>query len=725
MRDSSVCRGRVIGAAFALMTGAGLAFPSLASVQPFAASERAIGLDKQIDWSAARLIAVQDGGRYKTLDSFARESFSAMYGKEHLPGLTPVASLMEWLFNRDAYADAPVVRVKDKGIQIHFTAHMPEAARQRILNTGYMTPNELRDPVVRQRMDELEPRAIMVTAMRRVRNAEAVALMMDRMFRIVPDPSEKITPAHPEPDYAWYTPNELRANLPDEIYASAGTTREQMIRQFGGPVPDVSAEQALGVIGPWASLQGAWLRGDAAGVQEALRKLSTTLPALAQPGIYPSHSQRAAEARYYRMGKFTWGWTLYFIGALFGVVALAASWRWAWWTSMVLLLAGIGFHGYGVALRWYILDRIPVANMFEAVVGAALVGIGVGLLAELYFRSAIFLVASHATGFVSLMLGSFVIPGGGTITSIMGILDDVMLRIHTTLIIASYALIFLAAVIALMYLFAYYVHTQPTRSATVGLMSAGAGAALLLAAGMAFRTGGAEQASGLVKSALVTPVAAYAAVALLLLVPVLRLASIGSLETIGVLIGGIACGALAIGNYGFTSGLALTMIGGGLVWAGGNGLALLLRRNAPALATAPGLALAGGGSLPMPELSRARPLMAGAMPGDEKSGRLPAWMNDFDWAHLIILNLVFVMLFVGIILGAIWADYSWGRPWGWDPKEVFALNTWIIYAILIHTRFIVKNKGLWTAWLSVLGCLMMAFNWCFVNFFIVGLHSYA
>ena len=104
---------------------------------------------------------------------------------------------------------------------------------------------------------------------------------------------------------------------------------------------------------------------------------------------------------------------------------------------------------------------------------------------------------------------------------------------------------------------------------------------------------------------------------------------------------------------------------------------------------------------------------------------MPEWLKQIDWCHLIILNLVFVMLFVGTILGAVWADYSWGRPWGWDPKEVFALNTWLVYAVLIHVRFFVANKGVWTAWLSIAGCLMMAFNWWFVNFFIVGLHSYA
>ncbi len=87
---------------------------------------------------------------------------------------------------------------------------------------------------------------------------------------------------------------------------------------------------------------------------------------------------------------------------------------------------------------------------------------------------------------------------------------------------------------------------------------------------------------------------------------------------------------------------------------------------------------------------------------------------------------MFVLLFVGgIVLGAWWADYSWGRPWGWDPKEVFALNTWIIYAILLHLRFVVRDRGLWTAWLSIAGCIMMGFNWFFVNFFIASVHSYA
>jgi len=97
----------------------------------------------------------------------------------------------------------------------------------------------------------------------------------------------------------------------------------------------------------------------------------------------------------------------------------------------------------------------------------------------------------------------------------------------------------------------------------------------------------------------------------------------------------------------------------------------------------------------------------------------------FDGATMVLMELAFILLWTGLVMGAIWADHSWGRPWGWDPKEVFALNTFIILALLVHVRIKVKDKGLWTAFLAIAGCAVMLFNWIAINFLIVGLHSYA
>jgi ABC-type transport system involved in cytochrome c biogenesis permease subunit len=97
----------------------------------------------------------------------------------------------------------------------------------------------------------------------------------------------------------------------------------------------------------------------------------------------------------------------------------------------------------------------------------------------------------------------------------------------------------------------------------------------------------------------------------------------------------------------------------------------------------------------------------------------------FDGATMVLMELAFILFWTGLVMGAIWADHSWGRPWGWDPKEVFALNTFIILILLIHTRLKVRDKGLWTAVLALVGFGVMMFNWIVINFIIVGLHSYA
>jgi ABC-type transport system involved in cytochrome c biogenesis permease subunit len=80
--------------------------------------------------------------------------------------------------------------------------------------------------------------------------------------------------------------------------------------------------------------------------------------------------------------------------------------------------------------------------------------------------------------------------------------------------------------------------------------------------------------------------------------------------------------------------------------------------------------------------------------------------------------------FVGTILGGIWADQSWGRFWGWDPKENGALLIVIWNAIILHVRWagLVKTRGL--ACLAIFGNVVTAWSWFGVNMLGVGLHSY-
>ncbi|UYY97169.1 c-type cytochrome biogenesis protein CcsB [Peribacillus frigoritolerans] len=78
-----------------------------------------------------------------------------------------------------------------------------------------------------------------------------------------------------------------------------------------------------------------------------------------------------------------------------------------------------------------------------------------------------------------------------------------------------------------------------------------------------------------------------------------------------------------------------------------------------------------------------------------------------------------------LIFAMIWAQVAWTRFWGWDPKEVWALVTWLFYAAFLHLRMSKGWQGEKSAWLAVIGFAIIMFNLIFVNLVIAGLHSYA
>lgn len=78
----------------------------------------------------------------------------------------------------------------------------------------------------------------------------------------------------------------------------------------------------------------------------------------------------------------------------------------------------------------------------------------------------------------------------------------------------------------------------------------------------------------------------------------------------------------------------------------------------------------------------------------------------------------------GIIFGAIWAHYAWGRFWGWDPKETWALITAVIYAIYLTLRLTNLIRSKIAAILSITGFLLALFAFFGVNYFLSGLHGY-
>src|SRR5262249_26316388 len=97
-----------------------------------------------------------------------------------------------------------------------------------------------------------------------------------------------------------------------------------------------------------------------------------------------------------------------------------------------------------------------------------------------------------------------------------------------------------------------------------------------------------------------------------------------------------------------------------------------------------------------------------------------------DLARMIYGTLCFALFFsfIGTVLGGLWADDSWGRFWGWDPKENGALMIVLWNALVLHARWgaIVKDRGM--ASLAIGGNIITGWSWFGVNELGVGLHSY-
>jgi len=94
-----------------------------------------------------------------------------------------------------------------------------------------------------------------------------------------------------------------------------------------------------------------------------------------------------------------------------------------------------------------------------------------------------------------------------------------------------------------------------------------------------------------------------------------------------------------------------------------------------------------------------------------------------NWSYRII-GLGFPFLTIGIIAGGVWANEAWGSYWSWDPKETWALITWLVFATYLHSRLTKGWEGKKTAILGGLGFFVIWVCYLGVNFLGKGLHSY-
>jgi len=111
---------------------------------------------------------------------------------------------------------------------------------------------------------------------------------------------------------------------------------------------------------------------------------------------------------------------------------------------------------------------------------------------------------------------------------------------------------------------------------------------------------------------------------------------------------------------------------------------------------------------------------------EKNKAKMELNIKEITYINEMALTIGLIMLTIGNFLGGQWANESWGRYWGWDPKETWALISIMIYAFVIHARFVPSLRSKWFFnVMSMYAFVSILFTYYGVNFHLVGLHSYA
>ena len=111
---------------------------------------------------------------------------------------------------------------------------------------------------------------------------------------------------------------------------------------------------------------------------------------------------------------------------------------------------------------------------------------------------------------------------------------------------------------------------------------------------------------------------------------------------------------------------------------------------------------------------------------EKNKEKMTLHIKEITYINELALTIGLVMLTIGNFLGGQWANESWGRYWGWDPKETWALISIMVYAFVIHARFVPALRGLFSFnFMSVLAFASILMTYFGVNFHLSGMHSYA
>ena len=346
------------------------------------------------------------------------------------------------------------------------------------------------------------------------------------------------------------------------------------------------------------------------------------------------------------------------------------------------LAVGIGLEIYGFYLRVRISSWAPVTNMYETVIWVALVAAVLSFLFEMIFRKTFTALAGAGVALLGTIVAANVPLLDPSIKSLQPVLrDNFWLSTHVLCVVSSYAAFALAWMLGLVSTVYYLTATYRQSPRFLDL-------ALALVPGLILLVGGG-----------IGVAASYG--------------MFGPQWMIGSASGDSSTQGLLGGDTLFYIFYAMALLGETITLSGLLAMAGEVVNRITFDPAAEG------------ETDAERHSQVKLDPRARAMQRTVATVKPLSNFIYRAMQVGVLLVSTGTILGGVWADYSWGRFWGWDPKEVWALITLLVYLVPLHGRFAgwVSTFGLVAA--SVVCFLSVIMAWYGVNFVLgVGLHSY-
>lgn len=367
-------------------------------------------------------VAIQQGGRLKPMDTFARELVREITGKERFQGQPALWVLLRWLADPEAAVKEPAIELRNLALKerLGLEADGRWYSLERL--QGLPTLEEIRQDLMArlqagEKLDsqEREEEALLG------RMHALSGLLSGELLTVVPDPKDLHNP--------WSPPHAVSPTL----HPPGAPER---VRQAFVPLLEAAR------------------RGDGAAVRKAATELQAVLAGL---GPYPAAGDLAREVHYNDLHPFGKAWVLYLVALLLLLGAGLSRGTLLYRFGLGFTVAGFAMHAYGFWLRSLIAGRPPVTNMYESVIWATFGAVLFALVLEAFARGRSFLVAATATATIGMVLADN-LPAvlDPTIQPLAPVLrNNFWLTIHVLTITLGYAAFLLALGLGHMVLWQY------------------------------------------------------------------------------------------------------------------------------------------------------------------------------------------------------------------------------------------------------------------------------